>query len=343
MESTLKNMVLVLFLITLFASGAVAVVNQLTEEPIAEAKAAKTSGAIGEVVPPFDNDIAATATPVEIDGGTATLYTAQQGAKPVGYAVQSFTTNGFSGLITLMVGFLPDGTIQGIQVLSHAETPGLGSKITEAGNPLTASFEGKNPAELKMTVRKDGGDIDAITASTITSRAYTEAVQRAYDVFLSEVYGVEFSSPQIYGVDPYRTVFPEYTNDPASEMVTVQVDGNSMQVFPVKKEHELLGYMVYSAAEGYKSTIDLLVGFAPDGTILDILVTGQDETPGYGTDILLEDNPLLTSLKGKKAAELDIRLQADGGDVQAISGATGSSEGYTRGVNAAYRAFQQVK
>jgi electron transport complex protein RnfG len=104
--------------------------------------------------------------------------------------VQSFTNNGFSGLITLMVGFLPDGTIQGIEVLQHAETPGLGSKMTEEGNVLTVSFEGKNPADLKMSVRKDGGDIDALTASTITSRAYTDAVDRAYRVFSNEVKGL---------------------------------------------------------------------------------------------------------------------------------------------------------
>jgi electron transport complex protein RnfG len=191
MKSTLKNMVLVLFLITLFASGAVAVVYRLTEEPIASARAAKIARAIGAVVPAFDNDIAATADTVAVDGGTTILYTAENGGQPVGYAVQTFTNNGFSGLITLMVGFRPDGTIHGIEVLQHAETPGLGSKMTEPDNVLAVSFEGRNPADLKMSVRKDGGDIDALTASTITSRAYTDAVERAYRVFSDEVQGVE--------------------------------------------------------------------------------------------------------------------------------------------------------
>lgn len=176
-------MVLTLFLITLIASAAVAVVYRLTEEPIAQAKAEKDSEAIRAVVPEFDNDIASTAQSVEIDGGTAILYTAEKAGQPVGYAVQTFTNSGYGGLITLMVGFYPDGTIHKIEVLSHAETPGLGAKITEPDNVLAVSFVGKNPAELKMSVKKDGGDIDAITASTITSRAYTEAVQRAYTVF----------------------------------------------------------------------------------------------------------------------------------------------------------------
>ena len=343
MESTLKNMVLVLFLITLFASGAVAVVYKLTEEPIAQAKAAKTSTAIGEVVPEFDNDIAATVKTVDIDGGTAKIYTAQKGGQPVGYAVETFTNNGFSGLFTLMVGFLPDGTINGIQVLSHAETPGLGSKMEEPGNVLTASFEGNNPANLKLSVRKDGGDIDALTASTITSRAYVEAVDRAYKVFQAEVNGAELpQQPQIAETNPYRVIFPAYDNDPASGKVSVDIDGNNVNVFPVKKGDELLGHMVYSTAQGFNGLIELLVGFAPDGTILDILITGQRETSSWGSDMKAENNALLTSFKGKKAGDLDIKLKADGGSIDAISGSTVSSKAYTEAVARAWEAVKQV-
>ena len=334
-------MVLVLFLITLCASGAVAVVYRLTEEPIAQAKAAKTGTAIGEVVPEFDNDIASTARTIEIDGSTAIMYTAEKGGQPVGYAVETFTTNGFSGLITLMVGFLPDGTIQGIQVLSHAETPGLGSKMADEGNPLTASFVGRSPADLRMAVKKDGGDIDAITASTITSRAYTEAVDRAYKVFQSEVKGE--AAPQIASVNPYEVIFPGYDNDPAAEKIVVKVSETDRNVFPVKKGGELLGYMVYSTAQGFKSTIEMLVGFAPDGTILDILVTGQDETPGYGAAMTREGNLLVQSFKGKNAGELNMKLKTDGGDIDALSGSTISSNAFIGAVQQAYAAFQQVK
>lgn len=330
MESTLKNMVLVLGIITLVASGAVAGVYQLTKEPIEQAKAAKTSLAIGDVVPEFDNDIATTAKTIDIDGGSAIMYTAEKGGKPVGYAVETFTNNGFSGLITLMVGFLPDGTIQGIQVLSHAETPGLGSKMTEPDNVLTASFVGNSPANLKMSVRKDGGDIDAITASTITSRAYVEAVERAYNVFQSEVNGAAL--PQIAEVNPYEVIFPGYDNDPAPEKL-------ADHVFPVKKGGELMGYMVYTKEMGYShdAPIEMLVGFAPDGTIIDILVTGHLETPGIGGVITENDNPLVTSLKGKIAGDLKLA------DVEAISGATITSDAYVKAVNAAAKALEQVK
>lgn len=185
MESSLKNMVLVLLIITLVASAAVGAIYQLTLEPIQQAKDAKTAAAIGEVVPAFDNNPAETLESTEVDGGVVNVYTAEKGGEVVGYAIETFTNNGFSGMFRLMVGFLPDGTIQNIQVLQHAETPGLGSKMTEPGNKLLVSFQGKSPADLKMSVKKDGGDIDALTASTISSRAYVDAVQRAYNVFQS--------------------------------------------------------------------------------------------------------------------------------------------------------------
>lgn len=334
-------MVLVLGVITLVASGAVAGVYQLTKEPIEQAKAAKTGAAIGEVVPEFDNDIAATAREIGIDGGLAKIYTAERGGQPVGYAVETFTNNGFSGLITLMVGFLPDGTIHGIQVLQHAETPGLGSKMADPGNVLAVSFEGKNPAELKMSVKKDGGDIDALTASTITSRAYVDAVQRAYNVFQSEVNGAAL--PEIEEVNPYETIFPGYDNDPASEKISFKNDIEpEINVFPVRKGGELMGYMVYSATKGFNDRIDLLIGFAPDGTILDILVTGQRETSSWGSDMKQPDNALLASFKGKKAGALNMTLKTEGGDIDAISGSTVSSAAYAKAIRQAYAAFQQV-
>ena len=101
----------------------------------------------------------------------------------MGYAVESMTKNGFSGVIRLMVGFAPDGQILNIRVLEQAETPGLGTKMVGAGNPLEKSFVGRNPAQMKLGVKKDGGDVDALTAATISSRAYTDAVARAHKAF----------------------------------------------------------------------------------------------------------------------------------------------------------------
>ena len=70
-----------------------------------------------------------------------------------------------------------------INVLEQKETPGLGTKMTDEGNVLLASFKDKNASEINMTVKKDGGDVDALTAATISSRAYAEAVAVAYEAF----------------------------------------------------------------------------------------------------------------------------------------------------------------
>lgn len=180
MKSSLRNMVMVLLLITLIASGAVGVVYQLTIDPIEVAKAAKIKDAITQVLPPFDK--LEPKKEVLVDGQAVTIYTAVGSTGVIGYAVESFSKNGFGGLIKILVGFLPDGTINGTAVISHAETPGLGDKMDKKKSDFAVQFEGKNPDNFKLGVRKDGaGDVDAITASTISSRAFTEAIQIAYD------------------------------------------------------------------------------------------------------------------------------------------------------------------
>ena len=97
------------------------------------------------------------------------------------YAVKT-TTNGFGGALTLMVGVLPDGTVYNTSVLEHSETPGLGAKCTEEESFFRTQFKGFRG---RLAVKKDGGDLDAITASTITSRAFTLAVKQAVDLVSS--------------------------------------------------------------------------------------------------------------------------------------------------------------
>ena len=180
MENSLKNMVLTLFIITLIAATSAGMAYRVTKEPIALAKVAKTISALTQVLPSFDNDPAAEKQTLDIDGITVTVYTAKSGEETVGYAVKSATKKGFSGEIHLLLGFLPDGKIHNIQVLQHTETPGLGSKITNPNSALVVMFRGNSPADLQMSVRKDGGDINAISGATISSRAYIDAVERGY-------------------------------------------------------------------------------------------------------------------------------------------------------------------
>lgn len=187
MKSTLFNMVLVLLTITLLASAGVGVVHMITQEPIAEAQANTTREALQQVLPAFDRT---TDEDLTIDNLPVTIHTATQSERVVGYAVESMTKSGFSGVVRLMVGFAPDGEVVNIRVLEQAETPGLGTKMTEEGNPLQSSFLGKNPAQMKLSVKKDGGDVDALTAATISSRAYVDAVARAYKAYCEKV-GIE--------------------------------------------------------------------------------------------------------------------------------------------------------
>lgn len=188
MKSNLINMVLSLGVITIVAAAALAGVYSITEQPIAQAKAQKQKDAIGLVLPgvQYDNHPAEEAAEVTVDGETVKLFPAMAGGKLAGAAVESHDNNGFSGLITVMYGFDAEGNITGYAVMQHAETPGLGSKMGEWFCDPAHTIVGMNAANNNLTVSKDGGDVDAITAATISSRAFLRALtlaNQAYEQF----------------------------------------------------------------------------------------------------------------------------------------------------------------
>lgn len=172
-KSTLLNMVVCLSAVCLACSAVLAVANAVTLEPIAQAQVAKTNASIAQVLPEFSGD--AVKGSIEYAGVNYDYYKAE-GA---GYAIVSNVT-GFSGTLSVMVGVDLNGNVHNTAVLAQSETPGLGAKCTEEG--FAAQFRGWNPAVKVLAVKKDGGDVDAITASTITSRAYTLAVANALAV-----------------------------------------------------------------------------------------------------------------------------------------------------------------
>lgn len=181
LESNFKNMVLVLFAVTFVASAAVGVVNAFTADKIALAKQNKQVEAIRQVVAEFDNDPMAEADTVSMpDGGELVFFPATKNGQPVGTAVKTYTNNGFSGFVSVMVGFNPDGSVYNYSVLEHKETPGLGSKMDAwFTKGSKGDITGKTPGTYGLKVSKDGGDVDAITAATISSRAFLDAVNRA--------------------------------------------------------------------------------------------------------------------------------------------------------------------
>ena len=187
LESSLLNMVLVLTGVAVVMGAVLAYVNHLTEDPIAEQKTKALADGIKTVMVCDDLVVTNTDTLRQNDAKgkemTYIIYQAQdKQGQQLGAAVES-TTGGFGGNLKVLVGFDLDGKILGYTLLEHAETPGLGAKADkwfqkgEKGDII-----GKSPQE-PLTVSKDGGQVDAITASTITSRAFLLAVNNAYNAY----------------------------------------------------------------------------------------------------------------------------------------------------------------
>ena len=170
-------MLVVLTVITIVAAGVLAYVNSVTAPQIEKINNDNLAAGIKSVM---GSDDIVVADPKQVDAFTVYAVSDKAG-KSLGNAVVT-TENGFGGPLKVLVGFNNDGDILGYTVLEHAETPGLGAKANEwfqkdgKGNII-----GKNPGKSNFTVSKDGGEVDAITASTITSRAFLKAIHNAYD------------------------------------------------------------------------------------------------------------------------------------------------------------------
>jgi len=183
-KDTFINMVVSLFAITIIAGFSLGFVNELTVGPIEKGKIERKVNALKQVLPEFDNN------PVEeiqllkseFAKDSVEVYPAFKNNEFVGAAIIGSTEKGFSGLIKIMVGFTPDGTIKNIEVLEQKETPGLGTKMKD--DKFLAQFRDKNPSVFNVKPTKDQGEIDALTGATITTRAFGEAVQMAYDEFM---------------------------------------------------------------------------------------------------------------------------------------------------------------
>ena len=177
-KSNLKNMVLCLTGVCLFCSAVLGSVYAVTKEPIAQANAKAVKASIAKVLPE-GGELSEVRECRLSEDETYEYYELSTDGKPAAYAVQT-KANGFGGSLVLMVGVLPDGTVYDTSVLSHSETPGLGAKCT-SDEHFYGQFRNLK-TDKPLLVKKDGGSIDAITGSTITSRAYIEAVNKAVKV-----------------------------------------------------------------------------------------------------------------------------------------------------------------
>ena len=194
-------MLLVLTGVTAISVALLAYVNELTKGPIAEANAKTLNKALKQVLPEFTNNPVGESDTIfsEKDGKKVVdfiVYPAKKGEEWVGSAVES-KDMGFGGELKVLVGFDAKGKIYNYSLLAHTETPGLGSKAdkwfgaydaTKGEKAVThemskKSIIGMSPGEGELKVSKDGGQVDAITASTITSRAFLNAINKAYEAY----------------------------------------------------------------------------------------------------------------------------------------------------------------
>ena len=182
-ESTLFNMLMVLLTVTLFAGLSLSIVNEITKEPKAKAKEKQKIKALKLVLPPFDNNPVNEKMMIK-QGDTKDsieVFPAKLNAKNVGKAIIGFSNSGFNGLVKLMVGFDNSGNVYNIVVLEQKETPGLGTKMKD--EKFIKQYKNHNPAKTDIRVKKDGGEIDALTGATISTRAFSGAVQMASDIY----------------------------------------------------------------------------------------------------------------------------------------------------------------
>lgn len=188
-KSTFVNLTITLAAITFVGSLSLGFVFDWTKEPIAKAQMAKQLKAIEAVLEGYDNNPVTEKYKVATPDGKDSLefFPATLNGKRIGTAVKTKSAKGYSGDIWLMVGLNDAGEVLRIQVLEHRETPGLGSKMSQPS--FLHQYFGKNPGVDNLKVKKDGGQVDAITGATISSRAFSEAVQLAYETFQSVNHG----------------------------------------------------------------------------------------------------------------------------------------------------------
>lgn len=176
----------------LITVGLVAIAN-FTRDRIARNQQAWIKQHLDTLVAPpsYDNDPLADTIQVtapDLLGSTSavTAYRMRKSGAPVAVAIRSVAPDGYRGPLELLVVIAPDGTLMGVRVIRHNETPGLGDAFENRDADWLARFRGlslTNPPQQRWTVRRDGGDFDAFTGATITPRAIVKAVRRTLEFY----------------------------------------------------------------------------------------------------------------------------------------------------------------
>ena len=226
MKSSLRNMVIALFVITAVSALLVALVNDVTKGAIELSQQQTKDAAKYKVLGVTSEEAIVLSDTTRLIGDfavTVSTVVSRADNAVVGYAVEapSITRSGYADRITLMVGFKEqdgEAVVNLVEVLSQKETPGLGANMTKAGNSLECSVVGKSASALKFSVSKEGGSFDALTGSTISSRAYANAVETAYAGYLWATKGLDTTDEELE-VAPSGASIPyeSLTNEPEAQ------------------------------------------------------------------------------------------------------------------------------
>jgi len=187
MMKEISRLLITLPLIAACAGLILSLVESATREPIKEQRRLQMLKALRAVLPAFDNSpdtdkvvlqngVDKKGKPVEV-----TFYRGRQGQQLVGTAFKVIAPDGYSGNIEVMVGLTPAEQVKAIEILAHAETPGLGAKIVEPA--FKNQFQGKSLENADWRVKKDGGQFDQITGATISPRAIVTAVKQGLEFY----------------------------------------------------------------------------------------------------------------------------------------------------------------
>lgn len=330
-------MLICLVLVCAVAGGLLAFINGQTSAVIAQQNINTTVAGIKAVTPESDNDPYAEQFKVAIDGDSLTIYPASKGGEVVGYAVESTSHSGFSGDVRILVGIDKDDTLIDYTVLEQAETPGLGAHVTHwfhSDERPSSDVRGKSLTEpLKVT--KDNGSIDAITAATITSRAFLGAVNKAMRAIKS-IDAAPVAETELTPIDIDRDLLsellPEHDNDPVAErsVLTDQV-GNQYTVYPATRGGIWQGAAITTPTEsGYNGAMLFIAAVDGGNHLLDYAVLEESESDDLGGRVATwfkDDSHPKSDIRGR-SLDTPLKVTEDGGAIDGISGATVTSRAF---------------
>ncbi len=306
------------------------------EEPIRNASENAEFEKIKSVLPFFNNNPLDSSVTFE----DIIFYTAKKDDSIVGYACRTYTEKGFNGRFSIMAGFLPDGTLNKTIVLEQNETAGLGNHIKTQWKD---QFNGKNPKDFNLKVKKDGGDVDAISSATISSRAYCDAIEKAYISLMKNILKksdaeIPLSTNKndtctITDINIIKKVLPDFDNNPLKEIKKY----NDLEFYIATKKKDIIGYAVKSNAMGYNGPVWILTGILPEGKIYDVSIIKYNESLNYG--LKLNEPEFLSQFKGEIISKTKFEVKKEGGDIDAVSGATISSRAFCEALGNACKAF----